>query len=157
MLFIFLGLTISAVSFLILYFPQFYANNEHLISPFWLVIAYFLQAISELCISALGLAMVAELCPEELSGFVMGAWFLTVMIAGPLGAWIGNLTQPPGFTHFNSHDSLSVYCNAFGEIGLITAIIAILMWAMRPVLIYYTNPQQAIEKAKRFLFESNAA
>ena len=58
----------------------------------------------ELLVSALGLAMVAELCPRNRSGFVMGIWFLTMMLAGPIAAWVGGLTAPAkGVTFSAAH------------------------------------------------------
>lgn len=40
-------------------------------------LSYALQSIGELMISGLGLAMVAQLVPQRLMGFIMGSWFLT--------------------------------------------------------------------------------
>ncbi|VTN09429.1 Dipeptide and tripeptide permease A [Raoultella terrigena] len=38
----------------------------------WLILSYALQSIGELMISGLGLAMVAQLVPQRLMGFIMG-------------------------------------------------------------------------------------
>ena len=128
------GMTLCALSFLVLYLPQFIDNNNGFISPLWLVLSYFFQSTGELFISALGLAMVAELCPAAMSGFVMGVWFLSSMIAGPVGAWVGNMTQPQGVDQMNSLQMLSVYSDAFMKIGVATLIIAIIMWCALPKL-----------------------
>lgn len=127
------GMTLCAIGFLVLYLPQFTATNGYA-SPIWMVITYFFQSTGELLVSGLGLAMVAELCPKKMSGFVMGIWFLTTMLAGPIAAWVGALTVPePGQVH-DVVTSLQTYSNVFGQIGLFTAVISILMWIFRPAI-----------------------
>ncbi|TNF65989.1 MAG: MFS transporter [Gammaproteobacteria bacterium] len=131
-----LGMTLCAFGFLILWVSQFYATDG-IVSPWFLVLSYWLQSTGELFISALGLAMVAALCPKEMSGFVMGLWFVSVMLAGPVGAWLGELTQPPQHSHLSTIEALSLYTHAFGEIGLITLIVSLAMWLFRPLLNRY--------------------
>lgn len=52
-----------------------FANEAGIVSVNWLVLSYGLQSIGELMISGLGLAMVAQLVPQRLMGFIMGSWF----------------------------------------------------------------------------------
>ncbi|MCF6767258.1 oligopeptide:H+ symporter [Thiotrichales bacterium 19S11-10] len=150
------GMTLCALAFLVLYIPQFTATDGFA-SPWWLVLSYWLQSTGELLVSALGLAMVAELCPAAMSGFVMGIWFLTSMLAGPIGAWVGNMTQPVGDDILTPIESMSVYSNAFGEIGLATAIIAMIMWAIRPILNRYTNPEIEQQQVSQRIFQAEPA
>ncbi|MFZ9034684.1 MAG: oligopeptide:H+ symporter [Francisellaceae bacterium] len=131
-----IGMSLCALAFLVLFLPR-YINTDGLASPWWLVLSYALQSTGELLVSALGLAMVAELCPAAISGFVMGIWFLTTMLAGPIGAYVGNLTAPPQGVTFTTMESMHAYTAAFGQIGLVTLIIAILMWLLRPILNKY--------------------
>ena len=129
-----IGMSLSAAAFLVLALPPYF-SPDGLASPGWMVLTYFLQSTGELLISALGLAMVAELCPERMSGFVMGVWFLTSMLAGPLGAWVGAMTVPSEATHLSTIASMQLYSHVFLRIGLVTLFAALLMWLMRPVLI----------------------
>jgi proton-dependent oligopeptide transporter, POT family len=128
-----IGMTLCSLAFLVLWIPQFIAT-EGVISPFWMVLTYWLQSTGELLISGLGLAMVAELCPRNISGFVMGIWLITSMLAGPIGAYVGALTQPDGVEAMTAVQTLHIYGNVFAEIGIATAIITILMWMSRPFL-----------------------
>jgi proton-dependent oligopeptide transporter, POT family len=129
-----IGMTLCASGFLVLALPQYTALNG-LASPLWMVLTYFLQSTGELLISGLGLAMVAELCPDNMTGFVMGIWFLTSMLAGPLGAWVGVLTAPPaGTSHFSRLASMHLYSHVFLEIGVVTGLVALAMWFSRPLL-----------------------
>ncbi len=108
-------------------------------SPWWLVLSYALQAIGELLVSGLGLAMVAELCPAAFSGFVMGVWFLTSMLAGPIGAKVGGLTSVPTDVYMTTAMSLERYTQVFGWIGLVVLGVALLMWIIRPLLNKFIN------------------
>lgn len=136
-----LGMTLCALAFLVLYFSKFTATDG-LVSSWWMVITYYFQSVGELLISALGLSMVAELCPEERSGFVMGMWFITSMLAGPISAWVGALTAPPDASTFTSVQSLAVYAHVFLEIGLVTGAIALMIWCIRPILNRYVGKSQ---------------
>lgn len=127
------GMSLCAAAFLVLWLPQFTATSG-LASPWWLVLTYFLQSTGELLISGLGLAMVAELCPRKVSGFVMGIWFLTTMLAGPIAAWVGAMTAPMADVHLTVQQSMLIYTGVFAKIGLVTAIVAIIMWLLRPFL-----------------------
>lgn len=130
-----IGMSLCAIAFLVLALPPYF-SPDGLASPGWMVLAYFFQSTGELLISALGLAMVASLCPERMSGFVMGIWFLTSMLAGPLGAWIGAMTTPPPeVAHLSKIASMQLYSQVFFNVGLATLCIAALMWVMRPMLI----------------------
>jgi len=128
-----IGMTLCAAAFLCLDLPQYFAHNGF-ISPAWMVLTYFLQSVGELLVSGLGLAMVAELCPRRMSGFVMGIWFLTSMLAGPIGAWLGGLTAPRGAAHMMATQTLPIYSHVFTEIGLFTLMVAIIMWVCKPML-----------------------
>lgn len=129
-----LGMSLCALAFLVLALPQ-YLSSTGFISPLWMLLTYFLQSTGELLIAGLGLAMVAELCPAEMCGFVMGFWFLTCMLAGPLGAWVGALTTAPHAYHdISPLNNLHLYGNAFAKIGLVTGLIAAIMWFFRGTL-----------------------
>ena len=129
-----IGMLLCAGGFLILWVPQFFTNTGY-ISPLWIVATYWFQSTGELLINGLGVAMVAELCPVAISGFVMGVWFITSMVAGPISAWIGSMTAPKTNIHYTTIESIHIYGNVFGSIGLIVAAIAILMILCRPLLI----------------------
>lgn len=128
-----IGMTLCSVAFLVLWIPQFTATSG-ITSPWWIVLTYWLQSTGELLISGLGLAMVAELCPRNISGFVMGIWLLTSMLAGPIGAWVGALTEPTSVASMTAVQTLHIYGHVFAEIGIVTAIITALMWVGRPFL-----------------------
>ncbi len=138
------GMTLCGLAFLVLYLPRFSAAETGLASPWWMVLTYTLQSTGELLVSGLGVAMVAELCPRAMSGFVMGIWFLTSMLAGPLGAFVGNMTSPPSGVTLTTLESLNVYTEVFAQIGIVTLIIAALMWLSRPILNKYIHDKSEL-------------
>ncbi len=131
-----LGMTMCAVSFLMLYFSRYFCAANGMVSSWWLIISYLFQSLGELFVSALGVAMVAELVPARIAGFVMGMWFLTSAVAGFIGAKVASYTALPEHVK-PGIESLIIYTNVFACIGLVTLTIAIVMWLLSPRLSRY--------------------
>lgn len=145
-----LGMLCCGMSFLLLYFPRFFHNELGMVSSWWLVISYFFQSTGELLVSALGVAMVAELVPASITGFVMGMWFLTSSVAGFIGASVASYTALPENVD-SGLQSLSIYTNVFACIGLVTLAIGILMWFLSASLSrYIKEPDEKQESLPNF-------
>lgn len=130
------GTFMCSVSFLLLYFSRYFYIDNGIVSSWWLIVSYLFQSIGELLVSALGVAMVAELVPASIAGFVMGMWFLTSAVAGFIGATVASYTALP--SHIKPGvESLMIYTNVFACIGIITFVIACLMWLLAPRLNRY--------------------
>ena len=128
-----LGMTSCGLSFVLLFFARFAHDDSGMVSSLWLVSSYLFQSVGELLVSALGVAMIAELVPRQIAGFVMGMWFLTSSVAGFIGASVASYTAlpdnvPPGI------ESLMIYTRVFAFIGLITLAVALLLWLTSPWL-----------------------
>lgn len=128
-----LGMTCCGIGFLLLFFCRYVADVNGMVSSGWLIAAYFFQSLGELLVSALGVAMVAELVPAKMAGFVMGVWFLTSAMAGFTGASVASYTALPQDVQ-PGIESLMVYTNVFACIGLVTLSIALVMWLISPRL-----------------------
>ena len=77
--------------------------------------------------------MVAQLVPQRLMGFIMGSWFLTTAGAAVIAGKVANLMAVPE----NVTDpliSLATYSRVFQQIGIVTAVIALLMLITAPML-----------------------
>ena len=59
------------------------------VSPMWLVGAYFILELGELCLSPVGLSAVTKLAPSQLVGLAMGIWFLSNSAGNILAGWAG--------------------------------------------------------------------
>jgi len=57
------------------------------VSPLWLVGAYFIQELGELCLSPVGLSLVTKLSPVRLVGLLMGVFFLSNAVGNKLAGW----------------------------------------------------------------------
>lgn len=123
------GMLCCGLSFSLLFFARFVHDDQGMVSSWWLVASYFFQSIGELLVSALGVAMVAELVPNHMTGFVMGMWFLTSSIAGFVGASVASFTALP-VNVAPGMDSLMIYTNVFAIIGVVTLVIGGFMWLM---------------------------
>jgi len=137
-----LGMTMCAVSFLMLYFARFFYTGAGMVSSWWLISSYLFQSLGELLVSALGVAMVAELVPARNAGFVMGMWFLTSAVAGFLGATVASYTALPENIK-PGVESLIIYTDVFACIGIVTLAISVLMWVLSPRLSRYITTNTA--------------
>lgn len=127
------GMGLCGLSFIIMFLSRFFHDGSGLVSSGWLIGSYAFQAISELLIGALGLAMIAELVPTHMTGFVMGIWFLTSSISGFTGAKVAALTALPDNIQ-PGVESLMIYTRVFAQIGVVTLIISVVLWFVAPKL-----------------------
>ncbi|CEO41578.1 dipeptide/tripeptide permease DtpA [Photobacterium kishitanii] len=128
-----IGMVFSSFSFLVLVLGAHFANSDGIISSNWLVLSYIFQAVGELLVSGLGLAMVAQLIPQRMMGFAMGMWFLTLATAAVFAGWVATLTAAPAGI-INPHQTLALYKHIFSFIGYTTAVIAVLTLITAPLL-----------------------
>lgn len=67
-----------------------YMSKSGQVSPLWLVAAYFIMTIAELCLSPIGLSLVSKLAPRKFLSLMMGCWFLTSFCGNLIaGIWGG--------------------------------------------------------------------
>ncbi|MGL9769298.1 MAG: dipeptide/tripeptide permease DtpA [Sodalis sp. (in: enterobacteria)] len=128
-----IGMVMCSLAFLVLPLGAHFASDAGIVSLYWLILSYALQSIGELMISGLGLAMVAQLVPQRLMGFIMGAWFLTTAAAAIIAGFVANFSAVPSNVS-DPHHSLQVYSHVFLQIGICTGVITILMLAFAPKL-----------------------
>lgn len=128
-----IGMVLCSCAFLVLPLGASFANQQGIVSIHWLVFSYALQSVGELMISGLGLSMVAQLVPQRLMGFIMGAWFLTSAGAAIIAGKVAALTAVPSDIT-DAHASLAIYSHVFMQIGIATAVIAVLMLLTAPRL-----------------------
>lgn len=74
------------------------------VSMIWLVLAYFLHTMGELCISPVGLSYVSKLVPGRMIAIMFGIWYLSIAIgnkvAGTLGGMIDKITEQYSMSGF---------------------------------------------------------
>jgi len=89
-----LGLLFVGLSFVLLLPAGAIAQRGGgvLVSSLWLVGAYFLQVVGELCLSPVGNSAVTKLAPPRIVGMMMGVWFLSIAAGNKLAGWVAGLS-----------------------------------------------------------------
>lgn len=74
------------------------------VSVLWLVLAYLMHTIGELCISPVGLSYVSKLVPGRMIAVTFGIWYLAVAVgnklAGTMGGMIDEISTKYGISQF---------------------------------------------------------
>ncbi|HNJ59349.1 MAG TPA: peptide MFS transporter, partial [Chitinophagaceae bacterium] len=93
-----LGLVLVAVGYLLIAYAVKGVDASTKVSMFWLFSLYIVHTMGELCLSPIGLSMVAKLSPLRFSSLLMGTWFLANAaankFAGTLSELIPSETKP---------------------------------------------------------------
>ena len=96
-----LGLLFVSLSFFLLVPAGSIAEGGVRVSPLWLVAAYAIMEIGELCLSPVGLSVVTKLSPARLVGVMMGVFVLSNAagnkIAGYVAGFVGSMPLPTLF------------------------------------------------------------
>ncbi|HMU07187.1 MAG TPA: peptide MFS transporter [Kaistella sp.] len=80
-----LGLFISALSCLVMVGAVYAGDNGAVkVSALWLVFAYGVITVGELCLSPMGLSLVSKLSPPRITALMMGGFFLSTSIGNKL-------------------------------------------------------------------------
>jgi POT family proton-dependent oligopeptide transporter len=92
------GLFFAGFAFLLLIPAGRFAEQGSLVSPMWLIGAYFIPELGEMCLSPVGLSAVTKLAPSQLVGLAMGIWFLSNSAGNILAGWAATFfsTMPLG-------------------------------------------------------------
>ena len=114
-----LALVFMSLSFFVLVPAGAAAQSEGLrVSPMWLVTAYAISVLGELCLSPIGLSAVTKLAPVRILGLMMGVWFLSNAFGNKLaGTAAGYISSMP-------------LQNLFGVVAGILATAALIMFAL---------------------------
>jgi POT family proton-dependent oligopeptide transporter len=82
-----LALLFVGLAFVLLMPAGAIAQGGVKISPLWLVGAYFIEELGELCLSPVGLSVVTKLAPRSVVGLLMGVFFLSNALGNKLAGW----------------------------------------------------------------------
>jgi POT family proton-dependent oligopeptide transporter len=99
------------------------------VSPLWLVFAYLLMVVGEMCLSPVGLSTVTKLAPTRLCSSIMGLWFLSMAFGNMLAGWLS------GFFDEKALNTLIILFGSMGIAGLLaTGILAALTPMVRRLM-----------------------
>ncbi len=88
-----IGLLFAGLSFLPLLAAAQSVGDTALASVWWLVLAYFLLEIGEMCLSPIGLSAVTQLSVARVVGLMMGGFWLATAYSEVLAAQFGKLAS----------------------------------------------------------------
>jgi POT family proton-dependent oligopeptide transporter len=61
------------------------------VSPWWLILTYWLHTLGELSLSPVGLSAMTKLAPTRVAGMMMGLWFVSIGAGDYLGGRVASL------------------------------------------------------------------
>ena len=109
----------------------------------WMIGGFGLQALGELLISGLGLAMVSRYVGPRLRGFIMGSWFLATGISEYLGGFVANYAAVPNHAT-DPVQTLPLYSHLFYGLGIVAIIGALAAVAIVPLMKRLSATAQAV-------------
>jgi proton-dependent oligopeptide transporter, POT family len=91
-----IGLTLLSLGYLVIAIGVKGVDGATKASMFWLLGMYILHTWGELCLSPIGLSMVARLAPLRLASLLMGVWFLANAMANDFAGMLSKLYPEGG-------------------------------------------------------------
>ena len=125
------GLSLLTLTFFVLYVGLALTGANHLVSPLWVMGAYLILSVSELCFSPISLSMVTKLVPQEFRGVMMGILFVSAGIGGELAGTVAKFSDIPQQI-IKAEIVHDIYMHAFLYYGMIALITTLLLGLMMP-------------------------
>jgi POT family proton-dependent oligopeptide transporter len=128
-----LGLIFAGLSFLpLLWAAKTAGASGQLASVWWLVLAYLVLEMGEMCLAPVGLSAVTQLSVASVMSLMMGTWFLATAFSETLAAQFGKLAalEIPEGTTLDFVEAGAKYAHLFWVmlwIGLICGVAAFLV------------------------------
>ncbi len=131
-----IGLILVGLGFLALVFGSKFHGADFRVPLFWLVFAYYLHSMGELCLSPVGLSAVSKLSIPKLVGMMFGVWLMASAVAQYVGGIVAQLasTETVGGKALNAQVSLETYMGVFQTIGIAGIIAGGVAILLSPIL-----------------------
>jgi POT family proton-dependent oligopeptide transporter len=127
-----LGFAVVAIGFFTYGVAGQFAVNG--LTSSWIMIwGYGFYSLGELLVSGLGLAMVARYVPARMSGFMMGAYFVSTGISQYLGGVVANLASVPKDL-VDPVQTLPIYTSLFNKLGVGAIVCTLIALAALPLM-----------------------
>ncbi len=132
-----IGLFLLSIGYLVIAFGVKGVDGDIKASMFWLLGMYILHTFGELCLSPIGLSMVARLSPTRLASLLMGVWFLANAMANDFAGMLSKLypeagksTSFFGFSINSLHDFFMIFVFLSGAAAIILFLLSKMMLKM---------------------------
>lgn len=130
------GLILAGLGFLVLVFGSRFHGADFRVPLFWLIFAYYLHSMGELCLSPVGLSAVSKLSIPKLVGMMFGVWLMASSVAQYVAGIIAQAasTETVGGQVLNAQVSLETYMGVFQTIGIAGIIAGLFAIVVSPFL-----------------------
>lgn len=131
-----IALVLVGLGFLALVFGSKFHGADFRVPLFWLVLAYFLHSMGELCLSPVGLSMISKLSVPKLVGMMFGVWLLSSAMAQYVGGIVAQFasTETVAGKVLNPQVSLETYLGVFQTIGIASICAGGVLLVLWPLL-----------------------
>lgn len=111
-------------------------NEAGLVTAWWMVLAYLLHTMGELCLSPVGLSAVTKLSVPSVVGAMMGVWFLATAYSEFVAVQLSKLAaiETVDGTVADVGLALASYTNLFEKLVWIGVAVALLLLLISPLL-----------------------
>ncbi len=131
-----LGIGQAGLGFGALVLGAQFPDSSGFISAWWLILAYLLHTMGELCLSPVGLSAVTKLAVPSVVGVMMGTWFLATAYSNFVAAQIAAIAARPevGGAVRAVADAVSSYTELFDQLFWIGLTGAAVLLLITPIL-----------------------
>jgi POT family proton-dependent oligopeptide transporter len=129
------GIAQAGLGFGALVYGAQFPDQAGVVSAWWLVLAYLLHTMGELCLSPVGLSAVTKLAVPSVVGVMMGTWFLASAYSSYVAAQIATIAaQPENEAALSRTEALAGYTDLFNQLLTIGLIGGATLLILSPVL-----------------------
>ncbi|EKL1315532.1 di-/tripeptide transporter [Campylobacter jejuni] len=126
----------AGIGFMMMTFDsQNLINNGLPISMAWIIISIFFLTLGELCVSPIGLSIMAKVAPDLIKNQIMGLWF----VASALGNFVAGLIEG------NINIKISInFPSIFGQCMWMLFVVTLLLFIAKKPIYKILNEKKAI-------------
>ncbi|MBL4745026.1 MAG: peptide MFS transporter [Flavobacteriaceae bacterium] len=130
-----LGIVQLGLGYLVLLIGNEFVDEAFRVPLWTLGFLYMLHTTGELFISPIGLSMVTKLAPSNLSGTLMGVWFLSLAGANYLAGILATMTggEEKG-VELSAAEGLAKYVDVYSTMGYVAIGIGITIMIISPLI-----------------------
>ena len=130
-----LGIAQAGLGFGALVYGAEFPDQAGVVSAWWLILAYLLHTMGELCLSPVGLSAVTKLAVPSVVGVMMGAWFLASAQSSYVATQIAMLAARPETSKtVDTTAALASYTELFSELLMIGLVSGAVLLVISPIL-----------------------
>lgn len=111
-------------------------NEQGLVVGYWMVLAYLLHTMGELCLSPVGLSAVTKLAVPSVVGVMMGAWFLATAYSEFVAVQLSKIAalDTLGGQITDIQQALNAYTELFGSLMWVGLGVGLTLLLLSPFL-----------------------